>query len=101
MGAGRFAPRACAARRCIKARESLPPDTATTNGPSCFATIAAKRCSSLLAAGGFAEAGRLGEGLRVCLRIFGLDEAKRGAAFRFLSHAHEGLGELEHSVGRA
>ena len=79
--------------RCISARESPPPDTATAQAAAGMTPPSprAKRCfklpRGLLAAGGFAEAGGAGEGLRRGIGIFRLDEAKRGAAFRFLAHA--------------
>src|ERR1700761_125949 len=101
-GAGHFLARANAASRCISARESPPPDTATAQceaAGASWAAIASANFSASLFAGGFAEVGRLAEDLRAGVRIFRLDEAKRGAAFGFLTHRHERLGELEHSLG--
>src|ERR1700761_9318939 len=99
-GSSRFA-LAKLASRCIRAKESPPPETATTMGPSSGFMAAAKSSASLLAAGRLAETDGGGEGLRRGVGVFLLDEAKRGAAFRFLAHAHEGLCQLQHSVGRA
>src|SRR5258706_738286 len=95
--------------RCIRARESLPPDTATAQGGPASSAIACENAASmarpsgesLLAAGRLAEVRGAGEGLRRGVGVFRLDEAKRGAAFRFLAHRHEGLSQFEHSVRRA
>src|SRR5215469_7711778 len=92
-GTGQPRARAWRAKRYIRARESPPPDTAMAVGARWSATAAANSSSSLSGAGGFAEVRGLAEGLRVGVRIFRLDEAKRGAAFGFLAHGHEGLGK--------
>src|SRR5450432_1241942 len=114
MGGASLFAAAKAHSRCIRARESPPPDTATARGErACPAMAWAKFSSSsaasflkettdgLLAAGCFAHGRGAGEGLRRGVGVFRLDETKRGAAFRLLAQRHEGLGQFEHSVRRA
>src|SRR6266702_7199940 len=109
MGSAISFSRAKRCSRCISAMDSPPPDTAMAHGGGAWSAMACANAASsppatgedLLAAGRLAEARRAGEGLRRRAGIFRLDETKRGAAFRFLAHRHEGLGQLEHSVGRA
>src|SRR5450432_3656485 len=101
MGGGSLRAVAKPASRCISARESPPPDTATAMcPPSCIQAVA-KESSRLFCAGGLAQAGGRGERRVRGVRVFRLEETKRGAAFRFLAQRQERLGELEHSVGRA
>src|SRR5581483_9204865 len=110
MGGGRLPAFAQPASKCISARESPPPDTATApghifweSGP-CAASrsiAAAKSASSLLAAGGFARAGRFREGRGGRFGITGLERAKCGAASAGLAFGQKRLAKPQHTVGTA
>src|SRR5579872_5877827 len=108
-------PRAFAhsARRCIKARESPPPDSATAPGhgaPSpCMASAKARLrppgffCWALdsLTAGCFARAGCRGERGGGRFGVFGLERGKSGASSAGLPLGDQRLAQLQHTVRTA
>src|SRR5689334_9255469 len=104
-GARRFLFFAHAARRCMSATESPPPETATAPGQGApVATIASmasmKRVSRGSAADGFARLAALREDSGCRVWVFCRERGKSGATFLFLARRDQRLAKLQHAIGR-